>query len=117
MKLKKLINKKRLARAHRVRTKLRAVSSKPRLSVFRSNKHMYAQVIDDTQGKTVASASTFEIKEKKNKTEKAKEVGKMVAERAKKAGVAEAVFDRRQYKFHGRVKAVAEGAKEKGMKI
>jgi large subunit ribosomal protein L18 len=78
---------------------------------------MYAQLIDDTQGKTLASASTFEIKEKKNKTEKALEVGKMIAERAQKAGIKEAVFDRKEYKFHGRVKAVADGAKEKGMKI
>ncbi len=94
----------------------------PRLSVFRSHKNIYAQVIDDVQGKTLAAASTLEGDlKKKLKTgadkDAASEVGKLLAERAKKAGVGEVVFDRGPYIYHGRVKALAEGAREGGLKF
>lgn len=105
---------------YRVRKKIRGTDKKPRLSVFRSNKAIYAQVIDDLAAKTVASASSHTIEsgdKKLNKTEMAREVGKLVAERAKEAGVAEIVFDRNGYLYHGRVKSLAEGAREGGLKF
>ena len=94
----------------------------PRLSVFRSHQNIYAQIIDDLKGVTLAAASTLEgdMKKKlKNGADKnaATEVGKLVAERAKKAGVGEVVFDRGPYIYHGRVKALAEGAREGGLKF
>ena len=108
-------------RRDRVRTSLRKVSGdRPRLSVHRSSNHIYAQVIDDVAGKTVASASTLE-KDLRGKSggnvDAAAEVGKLVAERAKKAGVEEVVFDRGGYLYHGRVKALADGAREAGLKF
>ena len=93
---------------------------RPRLSVFRSNQHIYAQVIDDAQGRTVATASTLE-KDLRSKLKScgdrgaAAEVGKLVAERALAAGIKEVVFDRGAYLFHGRVKALADGAREGGL--
>jgi large subunit ribosomal protein L18 len=108
-------------RTRRVRTALRAVSSgKPRLSVHRSGKHIYAQVIDDIAGKTVAAASTLdkELKGKANATKDgAAAVGKAIAERAKKAGVSAVVFDRGGFLFHGRVKALADAAREGGLEF
>lgn len=97
-------------------------SGKARLSVFRSNMHIYAQVIDDTKGCTIASASTVdkEIKEQVSKTstkEAASVVGKLVAQRAVKSGIEEVIFDRGGYIYHGRVKALAEGAREGGLKF
>ena len=98
----------------------RAGGSRPRLSVFRSGKHIYAQVIDDGQGVTLASASTIDkdvrgkVKTGADKSA-AGEVGKLVAERAVKAGVKDVVFDRGGYKYHGRVKALAEAAREAGL--
>ena len=108
-------------RRQRVRTTLRTrASGKPRLSVHRSGKHIYAQVIDDTAGKTLAAASTLD-KELKGKTaatrEGAAEVGKAIAERAKKAGVSAVVFDRGGFLFHGRVKALADAAREGGLEF
>ncbi len=105
-------------RAHRVRTHIRTnESTHPRLSVFRSNTHIYAQVIDDRTGRTLASASSLETKLKGKKSGVAKEIGKLVAERAKKAGVTAVVFDRGGYRYHGRVKSLADGAREGGLKF
>lgn len=108
-------------RKFRVRQALRRRGGgRPRLSIFRSSQHIYAQVIDDKEGKTVASASSIEkdlrgkLKNGAN-TEAAVEVGKLVAERAVKAGVKEVVFDRGGYLFHGRVKALADAAREGGL--
>ncbi len=108
-------------RRRRVRTALRGVASgKPRLSVHRSGRHIYAQVIDDSEGKTLAAASTLdkELKGKANATrEGAAAVGKAIAERAKKAGVSAVVFDRGGFLFHGRVKALADAARESGLEF
>ena len=108
-------------RRRRVRTALKARSSgKPRLSVHRSGRHIYAQVIDDAAGKTLASASTLD-KDLKGKTGATKDsaaaVGKTVAERAKAAGVSSVVFDRGGFLFHGRVKALADAAREGGLEF
>ena len=108
-------------RRRRVRTSLRARSSgKPRLSVHRSGRHIYAQVIDDAAGRTVASASTLD-KDLRGKagatTEGAAKVGKTIAERAKAAGVDKVVFDRGGFLFHGRVKALADAAREGGLEF
>jgi large subunit ribosomal protein L18 len=108
-------------RKRRVRARLRRVSpDRPRLSVFRSSKHIYAQIIDDARGVTVAAASSVdsELKGKiKTGADKAaaEAVGKLIAERAKAAGVAAVVFDRGAYIFHGRVKALADAAREGGL--
>ena len=108
-------------RRQRVRTALRAKGGqRPRLSIHRSGKHIYAQVIDDTQGTTVASASTLEKDVRGTtgaSTTAANEVGKRLAERAKAAGVTTVVFDRGGFLFHGRVKALAEGAREAGLEF
>lgn len=108
-----------LRRRTRTRAKLRKVSKlRPRLSVFRSDRHIYVQVIDDVAGRTVAQASTKDQAFKGAKgcnIEAAAEVGKLVAERAKAAGVSDVVFDRGSYIFHGRVKALAEAAREGGL--
>lgn len=108
-------------RALRVRSALRRKSNgRPRLSVFRSSKHIYAQVIDDTKGATLAAASSVDKGLKTGlktgaDTAAAAEVGKLIAERAKQAGVTEVVFDRGGYLYHGRVKALAEAAREAGL--
>lgn len=107
-------------RRRRVRTSLRARSAgKPRLSVHRSGRHIYAQVIDDTAGTTLASASTLDKGFKGTAASKdgAAEVGKAIAERAKKAGVSAVVFDRGGFLFHGRVKALADAAREGGLEF
>ena len=108
-------------RRRRIRTALRArAAGKPRLSVHRSGKHIYAQVIDDAAGKTVAAASTLD-KDLKGKTGAttagAAAVGKALAERAKQAGVSKVVFDRGGFLFHGRVKALADAAREGGLEF
>jgi large subunit ribosomal protein L18 len=104
----------------RIRKRLSGTAEQPRLSVFRSNKYIYAQVINDLEGKTLASASST-IKdigeEKLSKTDAAKLVGKLVAERSLQAGVEKVVFDRNGYLYHGRVKSLAEGAREGGLKF
>ncbi len=108
-------------RVFRVRAAVRQAShGRPRLSIFRSSKHIYAQVIDDSAGKTLAAASTRDADLKdKIKTgadvTAAAEVGKLVAERAAKAGIKDVVFDRGRYLYHGRVKALADGAREGGL--
>jgi large subunit ribosomal protein L18 len=108
-------------RRRRVRTTLRdRASGKPRLSVHRSGRHIYAQVIDDTAGRTLAAASTLD-KDLRGKTgatrDGAAEVGKVIAERAKQAGVSKVVFDRGGFLFHGRVKALADAAREGGLEF
>lgn len=105
----------------RVRAKVRGSEARPRLNVFRSSAHIYAQVIDDAQGHTLVSASSREpdvlsrLADDKTKTDKAKIVGLIIGERAKEAGIDTVVFDRGGYKYHGRVKAVADGARESGL--
>jgi large subunit ribosomal protein L18 len=115
---------KRLIQRSRVRTKIRGkisgTSERPRLSVFRSNKQIYAQIIDDAEGKTLTSASSIDkdiASKTVNKVEQAKLVGQLLAEKAKEAEVETVVFDRGGYIFHGRVKALADGAREGGLKF
>ena len=98
-----------------IRNKVSGTSEKPRLAVFRSNKEIYAQVIDDVAGTTLASASSADAKG--TKTEQAASVGKLIADNAKKAGVEAVVFDRGGFLYHGRVKALAESARESGLKF
>ena len=105
-------------RAQRVRSRLKSISSgRPRLTVFRSNKNIYAQVIDDLKGVTLAAASTLEDGEKGCDKEAAARVGKLVAERAKDKGVSAVVFDRGGYIYHGRIKALADAAREGGLEF
>ena len=108
---------KRLKIKRRIRKNVYGSSNRPRLSVFRSNKEIYAQIINDDEGVTIVSASSANNKaaEGKNKSEAAAIVGKELAEKAKKAGVGEVVFDRNGYQYHGRVKSLAEGAREGGL--
>ncbi|PKM89120.1 50S ribosomal protein L18 [Candidatus Falkowbacteria bacterium HGW-Falkowbacteria-2] len=103
-------------RAGRVRAKINGSTERPRLSVFRSNRGMYLQLIDDALGRTLVSAHARELKDKGlSKTETASSLGKLIAEKAMKAGVTAIVFDRGAYRYHGRVKAVADGAREQGL--
>jgi large subunit ribosomal protein L18 len=106
----------RVRRHARVRKKVSGDGQRPRLAVYRSNRHIYAQLIDDVQARTIAAASDREVPGG-NKTEAAKAVGELLAERAKQAGVERVVFDRGGRLYHGRVAAVAEGAREKGLQI
>ena len=103
----------------RIRKNISGTPSRPRLSVFRSKKQIYAQLIDDVNGVTLASASSFEKDkdQKGNKIDQAKTIGKIIAENAIKAGIKEIVFDRNGYLYHGRVKAFAESARENGLKF
>lgn len=112
----------RQRRKRRVRKKVSGTTVRPRMSVYRSNKNIYVQLIDDNEGKTLVSASTVdaELRDRLaelDKTEAAREVGKIAAERAKEAGVSKVVFDRNGYLYHGRVAAVAEGAREAGLEF
>ena len=117
MTLKK--TKRRVKIKRSIRKKLSGTSTSPRLSVFRSNKQIYAQIIDDVAGVTLASAASIKDAkaQKVNKTEQAKIVGTKIAEVASKAGISEVVFDRNGYLFHGRVKALANAARESGLKF
>ena len=103
----------------RIRKNISGTSTRPRLSVFRSNKQIYAQVIDDVKGVTITSASSHvkDSAQKVNKTDQAILIGKEIAENASKAGIKEVVFDRNGYLYHGRVKALAESARENGLKF
>jgi large subunit ribosomal protein L18 len=110
----------RTRRHLRVRKKVSGTGERPRLVVTRSNRHMFAQIVDDTKGHTVAWASTMEVSlrgDETDKTAKAREVGKLVGERAKAAGVEAVVFDRGGNAYHGRVAAVADGAREVGLRF
>ena len=100
-----------------IRRRISGTADRPRVSVFKSNKAIYAQLIDDVNGKTLASASTKEIGKEGLNVEIAKEVGKKLAENAKGAGIETVIFDRAGYKYHGRVKSLAEGAREGGLKF
>lgn len=103
-------------RSHRTRVRVKK-SELPRLSVFRSNKHIAAQIIDDAKHVTLVSASDAEVKGKKKPLEVAQEVGKLIAEKASKAKITKAVFDRSGYAYHGRVKALCEAARENKLSI
>ena len=108
----------RRKRHDRIRLHLAGTDSRPRLAVFRSLNHIYAQVIDDASGRTLAAASTVEKElrgSKQTKVEEAKVVGRLVAERAKTAGVERVVFDRAGFRYHGRIKSLAEAAREAGL--
>ena len=109
-------------RHRRVRAKVKGTAQRPRLNVYRSLENIFAQVIDDVDGKTLASASTIDKEVAKqigesNKVDSAKVVGKILAERAKVAGITTVVFDRGGYRYHGRVAALAEGAREGGLEF
>ena len=107
---------RRLKRRRRVRAKVRGSAERPRISVFRSNRGIFAQLIDDSAGRTLAAVSWTEAELRSLKPlEQAKRAGELLAERAKAAGVETAVFDRGGYQYHGRVKALAEGAREGGL--
>lgn len=112
----------RMKRKLGIRKNVEGTAARPRLTVFRSATHIYAQIIDDNTAKTLCAASTLDkgirdgLKGKK-KSDAAKEVGKMIAERAKKAGVQSVVFDRNGFRYHGRVAAVADGAREAGLSL
>jgi large subunit ribosomal protein L18 len=117
MNKRKILNEIRLRRKRRIRRKIKGTAERPRLSVFRSNRHIYAQLIDDINQKTLFSASSKEFEKKVKKSDLAREVGKVLAKKALEGGVKLAVFDRGCYKYHGRVKNLAEGAKEGGLKF
>lgn len=104
-------------RAARTRAKVRGTSERPRLTVFRSNAAIYAQLIDDSKHATIAAGSTKQVDQKVARVEQGTLLGAMIAEKAKAAGVTTAVFDRGSYRFHGRVKAIAEGARAAGLTI
>lgn len=110
----------RLSRKRRIRKKISGTGERPRLSVFRSARHIYVQVVDDLKGQTLVAASTLskEIKDKLTglkKSETAKEVGKLLAAKAKEKGISQVVFDRNGFLYHGRVKAMAESCREHGL--
>ncbi len=103
-------------KAH-IRSKITGTADKPRMTVFRSNTQIYVQLIDDVAGKTLASASSLGMKDKVNKKEQAAKVGSLVAKAAQEAGINEVVFDRNGYLYHGRVKQLADAAREGGLKF
>lgn len=110
----------RLKRRKRIRKKIGGNGERPRLSVFRSARHIYAQIVDDSQGRTLTAASTLspELRDKVaglKKTEAAREVGRLLATKAKEKGISQVVFDRNGFLYHGRVKAVAESCREHGL--
>ena len=110
----------RRKRHDRIRLRVEGSESRPRLAVFRSNIHIYAQVIDDGAGKTLAAASSVEKElrgSKSTKTEEAAVVGRLIAERAKSAGVERVVFDRAGFRYHGRIKSLADAAREAGLEF
>lgn len=120
MKTAKKLNQKRIRRVHRNRARIFGTAERPRLAISRSNKFIYAQLIDDEKSRTLASVSSRETAKdggKKTKTEKARHSGVLLAKKAIEKGIKAAVFDRREYKYHGRVLAFAEGAREGGLKI
>lgn len=117
MKALKEKTRKRARRAHKVRAKVQGTTKQPRLSVFRSLKHISAQIIDDSTGKTLVSASDKDISKQESKIELAKEVGKALAAKAVKKKITKVVFDRGPYTYHGKVKALADGARDGGLKF
>ena len=113
----KTINQNKERRAKRTRAKLFGTAERPRFSVHRTNQYIYAQAIDDSKGHTLFSGSTKEIETKGMKTEKAAALGELMAKKAKDAGIGSMIFDRGSYKYHGRVKSVAEALRGAGIKI
>lgn len=109
----------RKKRVQRIRVKIFGTAERPRMSVYRSNRHIYVQIIDDVQRKTLVALSTgdkgFEPAEEDGKCDQAKKIGQMIAERAKAIGIDKVVFDRGGYLYHGRVKALSDGAREGGL--
>ena len=112
----KKIERRIKIKAH-IRSKIAGTAERPRLSVFRSNKQIYVQVIDDKSGKTLAAASSLAVAEKMAKKEQAAKVGELIAKNAQAAGVTEVIFDRNGYLYHGRVKELAEAARKGGLKF
>ncbi len=110
-------NEKRKRRHARVRAKVSGSAEKPRLCVFRSSNHIYGQLIDDSTGSTIIAVNDMELKKKDAKTSLSKEVGMLLAKKAIEKNISQVVFDRGGYKYHGRVKALAEGAREAGLKF
>jgi large subunit ribosomal protein L18 len=108
---------KRNIRHNRVRAVVSGTAARPRLSVFRASRHIYAQLIDDATGKTLVAASSMEVKAKDKKVNVASEVGKILAQKATSKEIKAIVFDRGGFAYHGRVKALAEGAREGGLKF
>ena len=116
--LKRIDRRESRGRRHRrVRVSVHGTGERPRLAVFRSLRHTYAQLIDDASGRTMAAASTLQLKLGGNDAEAAAAVGKALAERARAAGVSRVVFDRGGYRYHGRVKALADAARESGLEF
>jgi len=113
----KIQNERQIRRHGRVRAKISGTEARPRLSVFRSNNGMFLQLVDDLSGTTLVSAKLTEIKKTPGKIDSSKELGKLIAEKAKLKKITKVVFDRGFYKYHGRVKAVAEGAREGGLEF
>ena len=110
----------RIMRHRRIRAKIKGTKERPRVSVFKSNRHIFVQLVDDESGKTIISSKVVSAKKTKikgSKSDKAIEIGKNVAEKAKTAGIIEVVFDRGGYKYHGRIKAFAEGLRRGGVKF
>jgi len=119
---RKILNQTRQRRKKRTRSKIYGTVDQPRLSVFRSNRYTYAQLIDDEKGKTLVGASTRELKMSNVKGQRlkvaaAEQLGELIAKKAIEKGIKKAVFDRGGYKYHGRVKAVAEGARKGGLQL
>lgn len=110
-------NSMRIKRHNRIRKNLSGTKELPRLNVYRSNTNIYAQIIDDEAGKTLVSTSSLELKLDKNNIETAKKVGESIAKKAIEAKITEVVFDRSGYLYHGRIKALAESAREAGLKF
>lgn len=117
MKKIKSKNEKRIRRHARIRARIHGTPDCPRLSIFRSNKHVWAQLIDDASGKTLVSAGDIDLKKKQGKLDSAKEVGIEVAKAARGKKITRIVFDRGGYRYHGIVKAVAEGARKGGLEF
>ena len=119
---RKTLNKIRQRRKKRARAKIFGSSDMPRLSIFRSNRYDYVQLIDDEKGKTMVSATTKELENSKLKTQNSKlilagQLGELIGKKAVEKGIKRAVFDRGKYKYHGRVKAIAEGARKSGLQL
>lgn len=108
-------NQKRIHRHKRIRARVQGTGEKPRLSVFHSNKHSYAQLVDDTEGHILALVRDTDIKKQGKPVETAKEMGKLIAKKAQEKNITSIVFDRSGYKYHGNTKAIADGAREGGL--
>lgn len=113
MAVKNFTRRKRIHKG--IRRKISGTAERPRLSVFKSNRGIYAQLIDDVAGHTLAATSSLEAGVKNNTVDSSKSVGQKIAEKAKEAGIATVIFDRSGYKYHGQIKALAEGAREGGL--